>query len=52
MAAGLSCVMGEFCGLRGQMARDANVEPIVDLGGQVKDFDSHGVVLFKSAGSR
>ena len=47
MAAGLSCVIGEFGGLRSQMARDADVEPMLDLCGQIKYFDSHRAVLFK-----
>jgi hypothetical protein len=29
-------------GLRGEMASHADVEPLLDLGGQMKDFDSHG----------
>jgi hypothetical protein len=33
---------GQPCGLRGKMASDASVEPALDLGTQMKNFDSHG----------
>ena len=36
---------GKPLGLRGKMTGNAGVEPALDLGGQRKDFDSHGVVL-------
>jgi hypothetical protein len=48
MACGYPCLVGEFCGLRSQVAGYASVEPIVDLSGQVKDFECHGAVLLKS----
>jgi hypothetical protein len=40
--------MGKFRSLRCKVAGDALVDPALDLGGQIKDFDSHGGVLFKS----
>jgi hypothetical protein len=40
--------MVELRGLGCKMAGDALVEPALDLGGQIKNFDGHGVVLFKS----
>jgi hypothetical protein len=40
--------MGKFRRLRGKVAGNALVDPALDLCGQIKDFDSHGGVLFKS----
>src|SRR6202011_5542418 len=34
------------------MARHADVEPVMDSGSQIDDFDSHGKVLCNSQGSR
>jgi hypothetical protein len=42
--------MGKFRSLGGKVAGNALVDPALDLCGQVKDFDSHGGVLFKSGG--
>jgi len=36
---------GQPFGLRGQVASYALVDPALELGGQVKKFDSHGKVL-------
>jgi hypothetical protein len=44
--------MGKFRGLRGKVAGDALVDPALDLGSQIKDFESHGGVLIKSEGKR
>jgi hypothetical protein len=45
--------MGQLRGLRGKVPGHAFVEPALDLGGQIKDLDSHGKVLFKPwAGER
>ena len=43
---------GQSFGLRGKMARHADVEPVMDSGGQIDDFDGHGIVLCNSQGSR
>jgi hypothetical protein len=45
-------VYGQSFGLRGKMARHADVEPVMDSGSQIDDFDNHGVVLCNSQGSR
>jgi hypothetical protein len=34
--------VGKFRSLRRKVAGDALVDPAVDLGGQIKDFDRHG----------
>jgi hypothetical protein len=39
--------MGKLRGLGFKMAGNAKVEPVLDLSGQIKDFDSHGKVLCK-----
>jgi hypothetical protein len=44
--------MGKFRSLRRKVAGNALVDPELDLGGQIKDFDRHGSVLFKSVGKR
>jgi hypothetical protein len=44
--------MGKFRSLGGKVAGDALVDPALDLCGQIKDFDSHGGVLFKSGAGR
>jgi hypothetical protein len=44
--------MGKFRSLRRKVTGNALVDPALDLGGQIKDFDSHGGVLFKSGGKR
>jgi len=43
---------GQSFGLLGKMARHADVEPVMDSGGQIDDFDGHGIVLCNSQGSR
>jgi hypothetical protein len=44
--------MGKFRGLCRKVAGNALVNPALDLCGQIKDFDSHGGVLFKSGANR
>ena len=39
---------GQPFGLFGQMTGDAGIEPTLDLGSEVKDFDSHGKTSYKS----
>jgi hypothetical protein len=39
-----SPLAGQPFGLRGQVTGDALVDPALELGGQVKKFDSHGKV--------
>jgi hypothetical protein len=34
--------MGQPVGLRGKITGDASIEPTLDLGGQIKNFDGHG----------
>jgi hypothetical protein len=41
---------GQPSGLRGEVASHADVEPMLDLGGQLKDLDSHSGVLCNSEG--
>jgi hypothetical protein len=36
---------GQPLGLRGEMAGHASIEPALDLGGQMKNCDSHGGIL-------
>jgi hypothetical protein len=43
---------GQFLDLRGKVAGDAPVEPALDLSGQIKNFDSHGVVPSQVRGLR
>jgi hypothetical protein len=40
--------MGKLRGLGFKMAGNAKVKPVLDLSGQIKDFDSHGKVLSSS----
>jgi hypothetical protein len=35
-------MLGELCGLGGKVAGNALVEPALELGGQIKNFDGHG----------
>jgi hypothetical protein len=39
--------MGKLRGLGFKMAGNPEIKPALDLGGQIKDFDSHGKVLCK-----
>ena len=41
----------EPLGLCGQMAGDPLIKPLLDLGGQIKNFDSHGEVLVHYLGT-
>jgi hypothetical protein len=34
--------MGQPVGLFGKIMRDASIEPALDLGGQIENFDGHG----------
>jgi hypothetical protein len=43
---------GKPLGLLGQMAGDPVIKPLLDLGGQMKNFDSHGEVLVHCLGDR
>src|ERR1700738_2949593 len=43
---------GQSCGLRGKMAGHTDVEPVMDSGGQIDDFDGHGEVLCKCRSPR
>jgi hypothetical protein len=39
--------MVQPCGLRGKVTRDLNIEPILNLSSQMKDFDGHSGIPLK-----
>jgi hypothetical protein len=47
LVAQLAYLVAELGSLGLKVTGDADVEPAMDLGGQIKQFDSHSVVLFR-----